>query len=297
MVIDVYLVSPKLLSEIDSRNSRLLVLGYSVVLLTMMMLGRHHFQESKNSSCFICHVYGDKKDIFHDKEHPKYYGLNEMKMHLLTQPVIVVRCLSQFFTFAACLYPCSLVKWLLVLLLLPLWFPIYLLCITIVLLYSSSLSTLCYTLGSQHFDGCKRFWLRLLEMNLIIFGYFILALEIASDSVTIISGCLMRLPNYLPFASLGLVTIFSFGRFTLRTPKITMILHLNFMSITLLKRKNEVFTNYRRVTFRVLEERTTILHLTCAVHLVEVGCVFVSSTRYAVLNALITYLSWKPTNK
>lgn len=33
------------------------------------------------------------------------------------------------------------------------------------------------------------------------------------------------------------------------------------MSITPLKRKNEVFTNYRRVTFRVLEERTTIFHL------------------------------------
>ena len=52
------------------------------------------------------------------------------------------------------------------------------------------------------------FCLGMLEINFIIFGYFTLALEIASDSVTIIRGCLMRLPNYLPFASLGLVTIF-----------------------------------------------------------------------------------------
>ena len=52
------------------------------------------------------------------------------------------------------------------------------------------------------------FCLGMLEINFIIFGYFTLALEIASDSLTIIRGCLMRLPNYLPFASLGLVTIF-----------------------------------------------------------------------------------------
>lgn len=103
LVIDVYLVPPKLLSEIDSWNSRLIVMGYSVIFLSMLMMGRLCFQESKTSACFICRVYGDKKDIFHDKKHPKYYGLNEMKMHLLTQPVIVVRCLSQFFTFAACL--------------------------------------------------------------------------------------------------------------------------------------------------------------------------------------------------
>ena len=212
LVIDVYLVPPKLLSEIDTWNSRLIVMSHSVSLLMMMMFGRLggrlYFQESKNSSCFICRVYGDKKDIFHDKKHPKYYGLNEMKMHLFTQPVIVVRCLSQFFTFAACLCPCSLVKWLLVLLLLPLWFPIYLLCDTVLLLYSSPLWTLYYILLNQRFDGGKMFCLGMLEINFIIYGYFTLALEIASDSVTIIRGCLMRLPNYLPFASLGLVTIF-----------------------------------------------------------------------------------------
>ena len=129
-------------------------------------------------------------------------------MHLFTQPVIVVRCLSQFFTFAACLCPCSLVEWLLVLLLLPLWFPIYLLCVTVLLLYSSPLWTLYYMLLNQRFDGGKMFCLGILEINFIIFGYFTLALEIASDSVTIIRRCLMRLPNYLPYASLGLVTIF-----------------------------------------------------------------------------------------
>ena len=32
-------------------------------------------------------------------------------------------------------------------------------------------------------------------------------------------------------------------------------------------------------------------------HLVEVGRVFVSSTKYAVLNALIMHLSWKPTTR
>ena len=212
LVINMYLVPPKLLSEIDSWNSRLIVMSHSASLLMMLMFGRLggrlYFQESKNSSCFICRVYGDKKDIFHDKKHPKYYGLNEMKMHLFTQPVIVVRCLSQFFTFAACLCPCSLVEWLLVLLLLPIWFPIYLLCVTVLLLYSSPLWTLYYMLLNQRFDGGKMFCLGMLEINFIIFGYFTLALEIASDSVTIIRGCLMRLPNYLPYASLGLVTIF-----------------------------------------------------------------------------------------
>ena len=212
LVINMYLVPPKLLSEIDSWNSRLIVMSHSASLLMMLMFGRLggrlYFQQSKNSSCFICRVYGDKKDIFHDKKHPKYYGLNEMKIHLFTQPVIVVRCLSQFFTFAACLCPCSLVEWLLVLLLLPLWFPIYLLCDTVLLLYSSPLWTLYYMLLNQRFDGGKMFCLGMLEINFIIFGYFTLALEIASDSVTIIRGCLMRLPNYLPYASLGLVTIF-----------------------------------------------------------------------------------------
>lgn len=143
-----YLVPPKLLSEIDSWNSRLIVMSHSASLLMMLMFGRLggrlYFQESKNSSCSICRVYGDKKGIFHDKKHPKYYGLNEMKMHLFTQPVIVVRCLSQFLTFTACLSPCSLVKWLLILLLLPLWFPIYLLCVTVLLLYSPLLWTLYY---------------------------------------------------------------------------------------------------------------------------------------------------------
>ena len=69
-----------------------------------------------------------------------------------------------------------------------------------------------------------------------------------------------KLPSFCQLGP-GNYIYFSFGRFTLRTPESTMFLHLNFMSITPLKRKNEVFTNYRRVTFRVLEERTTIFHL------------------------------------
>ena len=47
----------------------------------------------------------------------------------------------------------------------------------------------------------------------------------------------------------------------------------------------------------ILYQGPRIWNWTCAVHLVEVGRVFVSSTKYAVLNALITYLSWKPTNR
>ena len=119
-VIDVYLVPPKLLSDIDTWNSRLSVLTCSHVLLTIMFLVRIRLR-SQTEPCCICRVYGDKKGIFHDKEHPKYYGLNEMKMHLLIQPFIVVRCLSKFVTsFEDLCSRRSLVKWLSLLLLSPL---------------------------------------------------------------------------------------------------------------------------------------------------------------------------------
>ena len=209
-VIDVYLVPPKLLSDIDTWNSRLKVLTYSQVLLTILCFVRICLRKSETKSCFICRVYGDKKDICHDKEHPKYYGLNEMKMHLLIQPFIVVRCLSKFVTsFEDLCSRRSLVKWLSLLLLSPLWFPMYLLYVALLLLYSSPLSTLYYMLctqGTQERAPKKR-CRACLETNFIIIGYFCIALEIASDSVTIIRNCLLRLPKYLPFASLGLVII------------------------------------------------------------------------------------------
>lgn len=209
-VIDVYLVPPKLLSDIDTWNSRLRVLTCSHVLLTIMFLVRIRLR-SQTKRCCICRVYGDKKDIFHDKEHPKYYGLNEMKMHLLIQPFIVVRCLSKFVTsFEDLCSRRSLVKWLSLLSLSPLWFPMYLLYVAFLLLYSSPFSTLYYMLctqGLQKSDFKKR-CRACLETNFIIIGYFCIALEIASDSVTIIRNCFLRLPKYLPFASLGLVIIF-----------------------------------------------------------------------------------------
>ena len=215
-VIDVYLVPPKLLSDIDTWNSRLSVLAYSHVLLTIVCLVRICLR-SQTKSCCICRDYGDKEDICHDKKHPKYYGLNEMKMHLLIQPVIVVRCLTKFVTsFEDRCSRRSLVKWLSLLLLSPLWFPMYLLYVAFLLLYSSPLSTLYYMLCTQGLQKralkkrCKTFGraILVLETNFIIIGYFCIALEIASDSVTIIRNCLLRLPNYLTFASLGLVIIY-----------------------------------------------------------------------------------------
>lgn len=208
-VIDVYLVPPKLLSDIDTWNSRLQVLTYSHGLLTIVCFVRICRRQSETKSCFICRVYGDKKDICHDKEHPRYYGLNEMKMHLLIQPVIVVRCLTKFVTsFEDRCSRRSLVKWPSLLLLSPLWFPMYLSYVASLLLYSSPLSTLYYMLCTQGAqkalkNRCRAY----LETNFIIIGYFCIALEIASDSVTIIRNCLLRLRNYLPFASLGLVII------------------------------------------------------------------------------------------
>lgn len=214
-VIDVYLVPPKLLSDIDTWNSRLNVMSYSNVLLAIVCWVRICLR-SRKTSCFICRVYGDKKDIFHDKKNPKYYGLNEMKMHLLTQPVIVVRCLSKFVTsFEDLCSPPSLVKWLSLLFLSPLWFPMYLLYVAFLLLYSSPLSTLYYMLCTQLQKRAlkkrsKTFGhaILFLETNFIVIGYFCIALEIASDSGTIIRNCFLRLPNYLPFASLGLVIIY-----------------------------------------------------------------------------------------
>ena len=215
-VIDVYLVPPKLLSNIDTWNSRRKVLTYSHGLLTIVCLVRIYLR-SQTTSCFICRDYGDKEDICHDRKYPKYYGLKEMKMHLLIQPVVVVRCLTKFVTsFEDRCSQRSLVKWLSLLLLSPLWFPIYLLYVAFLLLYSSPLSTLYYMLCTQGLQKraskkrCKTFAraILILETNFIIIGYFCIALEISSDSVTIIRNCLLRLPNYLPFASLGLVIIF-----------------------------------------------------------------------------------------
>ena len=205
-VIDVYLVPPKLLSDIDTWVSRLLVYSYSHVLLSILCVVRICL---RSKFCFICRVYGHKKDILHDKKHPKYYGLNEMKMHLLIQPFIVVRCLSKFVTsFEDLCSRRSLVKWPSLLLLSPLWFPMYLLSVAFLLLYSSPLSTLYFMLCTQGTQETPKKRCRaLLETNFIIFGYFCIALEIASDSVTIIRNCLLRLPKYLPFASLGLVII------------------------------------------------------------------------------------------
>ena len=202
IVIDVYLPLPNLLNEIDTRSLRVLVIFVSVVLILILLLARS-FSVSifKKTSCLICRVYGEKEDIFHDKKHPEYYGLKEMKMHLLIQPFIVKRCLTQFVTFAAHLCPRSFVKWLLVLLLLPLWFPIYLLYVTFLLLYSSPFLTSAFVVTIQNDFG-------LIETTLIMCGYLYFALAIASDLVTIIRGCLRRVPNYLPFASLGLVTIY-----------------------------------------------------------------------------------------
>ena len=233
-VIDVYLVPPKLLSDIDTWDSRVLVLTYSHVLLSIVSSVRICL---RSKFCFICRVYGDKKDILHDKKHPKYYGLNEMKMHLLIQPFIVVRCLSKFVTsFEDLCSRRSLVKWPSLLLLSPLWFPMYLLSVAFLLLYSSPLSTLYYMLctqGTQERAPKKRCrTLAYLETNFIITGYFCIALEIASDSVTIIRNCLLRLPNYLAFASLGLVIIFYLWQVYARTPESTMILHLKLKSIT-----------------------------------------------------------------
>ena len=217
-VIDVYLVPPKLLLDIDTWNSRLNVLIYSHGLLTVVCLVRIYLRR-QTKYCFICRDYGDKEDICHDKKHPKYYGLKEMKMHLLIQPVIVVRCLTKFVTsFEDCCSRRSLVKLLYfsLLLLSPLWFPIYLLYVAFLLLYSSPLSTLYYMLCTQGLQKralkkrCKTFGraILILETNFIIIGYFCIALVIASGSVTIIRNCLLRLPNYLTFASLGLVIIY-----------------------------------------------------------------------------------------
>ena len=203
IVIDYYLPLPGLLNEIDIRpNLRGVVISVSVILILKLLLARIlSVSIFKKESCVICRVFGEKEDIFHDKEHPEYYGLKEMKMHLLIQPFIVKRCLTQFVTFAAHLCPRSFVKWLLVLLLLPLWFPIYLLYVTFLLLYSSPILTCVYVVTMQKDLGVS-------ETTLIVFGYFCFALAIASYSVKIIRGCLMHLPNYLPFASLGLVSIY-----------------------------------------------------------------------------------------
>ena len=202
IVIDVYLPLPGLLNEIDTGSLRAVVISVSVILIFILLFARYlSVSIFKKTSCVICRVYGGKEDIFHDKKHPEYYGIKEMKMHLLIQPFIVKRCLTQVVTLAAHLCPFSFVKWLLVLLLLPLWFPIYLLYVTLLFLYSSPFLT-CVSVVTIQSDFGQ------LETTFIMLGYLYFALAIASYLVTIIRGCLMHLPNYLPFASLGLVTIY-----------------------------------------------------------------------------------------
>ena len=106
LVIDVYLVPPKLLSEIDTWNSRLIVMSHSVSLLMMMMLGRFggrlYFQESKNSTCFICRVYGDKKDIFHASVHTTSYcsKMPQSVLHICGMPLSMFTCQVAFRPFA-----------------------------------------------------------------------------------------------------------------------------------------------------------------------------------------------------
>ena len=167
---------------------------------------------SPGRPCIICSVFGDKQNIVHDHENSDYYGRKEMEMHLLMLPSIIKRCFTQTYQFFYCCCPSSLgVKLLFSFLLFPVWITIYLVYVVAVLLYSSPSSTFYDMLMYQNPQNRYKKGLifsGFLETSFLLSGAFIFVVSTAIKLLIIFRGCLLGLPNYLPYASLLVVTVF-----------------------------------------------------------------------------------------
>lgn len=167
---------------------------------------------SPGQPCIICSVFGDKQNIVHDHENSDYYGRKEMEMHLLMLPSIIKRCFTQTYQFFDCCCPSSLgVKLLFSFLLFPVWITIYLVYVVAVLLYSSPSSTFYDMLMYQNPQNRHKkgiIFSGFLETSFLLSGAFIFVVSVAINLLIIFRGCLLGLPNYLPYASLLAVTVF-----------------------------------------------------------------------------------------
>ena len=191
-----------------------------VQLSVIRSLIRHRCQTLSPAGrpCIICGVFGDKQNIFHDQNHPEYYGRKEMEMHLLMLPSIIKRCFTQTYRkcaeFLDCCCPSSLVhvvKQLFSFLLFPVWITIYLVYVVAVLLYSSPSSTFYDMLMYQNYQNLhekRPLFFGFIETSFLLNGAFFLVVSTPMNLLIIFRGCLLGLPNYLPYASLLAVTVF-----------------------------------------------------------------------------------------
>ena len=187
-----------------------------VELLMIRAIIRLRYQTlSPGRPCIICSVFGDKQNIVHDLENSDYYGRKEMEMHLLMLPSIIKRCFTQTYLTCTALLdhccPSALVKTSCLFLLFPVWITIYLVYVVAVLLYSSPSSTFYDMLMYQNPQNRRKKGLifsGFLETSFLLTGAFIFVVSVAINLLIIFRGCLLGLPNYLPYASLLAVTVF-----------------------------------------------------------------------------------------
>ena len=170
---------------------------------------------SPGRPCFICSIFGDKQNIVHDLANSDYYGRKKMEMHILMLPSIMKRCFTQ--TYLKCTAvldhccPSALVKTSFLFLLFPVWITIYLVYVVAVLLYSSPSATVYDMLMYQNPQNRQKKGLifsGFLETSFLLTGAFIFVVSVAINLLIIFRGCLLGLPNYLPYASLLAVTAF-----------------------------------------------------------------------------------------
>ena len=183
-----------------------------------------HIRIMSDISCNNCSDYENQK-VFHDRENPRYYGRNEMKMHLRILPYMIVKCLSQTlecFDCFSCISSRAVLKWLLVFLLSPFLLMVFLLRVTGKLFYYSPLLTFTIVIDEhlKYFEryfqkeiasGCFLFCLAV-EMLIVLFSSVTLVVTTVIGSMATVRGILMDLPDILPFAILALVFVFYLWR-------------------------------------------------------------------------------------
>ena len=230
-VIDLVLPPPSMLEDsTHSLTTRVEVLFLCNILLLIRCAVKMLWSKlSFGMPCLICHVFGNKQGIIHDQENPEYYGRNEIKMHLRIQPSIVKGLFVRYCSFLklatlVCLSGrlCCTVRWLVLVLLALLLSPVYLVVVAIVLVYSCPLSTFFDMLvyQSRAYRRNPRFGVvGVFQLSIVVWASFFIVVEIANDTVTIFRGSLMRLPNYLPYASLGVVIAYCIWKCYISLPR------------------------------------------------------------------------------
>ena len=171
-------------------------------------------------SCNICSYY-ENQNVFHDRKNPRYYGRNEMKMHMRILPMMARKCLSETrecFDCFSCISSRPVLKLLLVILLSPFLLMVFFLRVTVKLFYYSPLLTFSIVIGERlkyserYFQKdissrCFLFFFAV-EMFIVLCSCITLVFTIVIGSVATMRGILMDLPDILPFATLVLVFVF-----------------------------------------------------------------------------------------